>query len=131
MAKPSKSESRAAYVIWAVVTELRLPVMASVMVWASGASKSTFIMAVMPWGTVLVGITTTCFSVRAAHCWAAIIMLPLLGRTNTVSAGILFTPSRILSVEGFMVCPPDTTPSAPRSRNTAARPSPAHTARKP
>ena len=71
MAKPSKSESRAAYVIWAVVTELRLPVMASVMVWASGASKSTFIMAVMPWGTVLVGITTTCFSVRAAHCWAA------------------------------------------------------------
>ena len=88
-------------------------------------------MAVMPWGTVLVGITTTCFSVRAAHCWAAIIMLPLLGRTNTVSAGILFTPSRILSVEGFMVCPPDTTPSAPRSRNTAARPSPAHTARKP
>ncbi len=38
--------------------------MASVMAWASGASKSTFIMAVMPWGTVLVGITTTCFSVR-------------------------------------------------------------------
>ena len=88
-------------------------------------------MAVMPWGTVLVGITTTCFSVRAAHCWAAIIMLPLLGRTNTVSAGILFTPSRILSVEGFMVWPPLMTPSAPRSRNTAARPSPAATATTP
>ena len=37
----------------------------------------------------------------------------------------------MLSVEGFIVCPPDTTPSTPRSWNTAARPSPAQTERKP
>ena len=30
-----------------------------------------------------------------------------------------------------MVCPPETTASVPRSLKTAARPSPAHTARKP
>ena len=30
-----------------------------------------------------------------------------------------------------MVCPPETTPSTPRSRNTASRPSPAQTATKP
>ena len=89
--------------IWAVVTVARASVMAWVMDSASGASKSTFIMAVMPWGTVLVGITTTFFSVRAAHCWAAMMMLELLGRMNTVSAGIFSTPSRMLSVEGFMV----------------------------
>ena len=88
-------------------------------------------MAVMPWGTVLLGMTTTFFSVSAAHCWAAMMMFPLLGRTKTVSAGIWSTPSRMLSVEGFMVCPPDTTPSTPRSWNTAARPSPAQTERKP
>ena len=34
-----------------------------------------------------------------------------------------------LSVEGFMVCPPEMMPSAPRSRNTSASPSPAQTAR--
>ena len=54
--------------IWAVVTVERLSVMAWMMLSASGASKSTFIMAVMPWGTVLVGMTTTRFSVRASHC---------------------------------------------------------------
>ena len=35
------------------------------------------------------------------------------------------------SVEGFMVCPPDTTASAPRSVKMALRPSPAATATKP
>ena len=88
-------------------------------------------MAVMPWGTVLLGMTTTFFSVRPWHCWAAMMMLPLLGRTNTVSAGTWSMPARMLSVEGFMVCPPETTASQPRSRNTAARPSPAQMARKP
>ena len=63
-------------------------VIASAILWASGASKSTFIIAVIPWGTVLVGMTTTFFSVSAAHCWAAMIIFPLLGSTNTVSAGI-------------------------------------------
>ena len=89
------------------------------------------VMAVMPCGTVAVGMTTICFSVRPAHCSAAIMIFLLLGRMKTVSAGIFSTPSRMLSVEGFMVCPPDTTPSAPRSQNRAASPSPAQTDRKP
>ena len=59
---------------------------------------------------------------RGMHCWAAIMMFLLLGSTNTVSAGVaLITWSRS-SVEGFIVCPPDTIPSTPRSRNTASRP---------
>ena len=54
-----------------------------------------------------------------------------LGSTNTISLGVWFTSRRMASVEGFMVWPPDTTRSTPRSRKAAASPSPAHTARKP
>ena len=99
--------------------------------WGSPHSKSAFIMAVMPWGTVLEGMTMISFSVRWAHCWAAMMMLPLLGRMKTVLALTFSTTSRMLWVEGFMVWPPETTPSQPRSRKRAARPSPAQTATKP
>ena len=88
-------------------------------------------MAVMPWGTVAVGTTMTCFSVSPAHCWAAIMMFLLLGRMNTTSLGVRFTSCKMASVEGFMVCPPETMRSTPRSRKAVARPSPAHTAKKP
>ena len=60
-------------------------------------------MAVMPWGTVAVGITTISFSVRPTHCWAAMMMFLLLGRINTTSLGVRLTSLRIASVEGFMV----------------------------
>ena len=88
-------------------------------------------MAVMPWGTVAVGTTMTCFSVSPTHCWAAMIMFLLLGRMNTTLLGVRFTSCKIASVEGFMVCPPDTIRSTPRSRKAVASPSPAHTAKKP
>ena len=88
-------------------------------------------MAVMPWGTVAVGMTTTCFSVRPWHCWAAMMMFLLLGSTNTTSLGVRFTSARMASVEGFMVWPPDTMVSTPRARKVSAMPSPAQTARKP
>jgi len=94
-------------------------------------SGSTAIMAEMPWGTVAVGTTMTCFSVRPTHCWAAMMMFLLLGRMNTISLGVRLTSCKIASVEGFMVCPPETIRSTVRSRNTASRPSPAQTARKP
>ena len=86
----------------------------------------------MPWGIVLVGSTTTCLpSTRRTHCSAAMMMFLLLGRTKTTSAGVASISRRMSSVEGFMVWPPLMTPSAPRSRNTAARPSPAATATTP
>ena len=62
--------------------------MACRITWASGSSGSTFIMAEMPWGTVAVGTTTTSFSDRPTHCWAAMMMFLLLGRTNTTSLGV-------------------------------------------
>ena len=76
-------------------------------------------------------MTTTFFSVRPMHCCAAIMMFLLFGRTKTVRAGTFLISLRMLSVEGFMVCPPLMTPSAPRSVKTLASPSPAQTARKP
>ena len=60
-------------------------------------------MAVMPWGTVLLEMTTTCLGVRPSTCWAAMMMFLLLGRINTVSAGTLFTASSRSWVLGFMV----------------------------
>ena len=58
-------------------------------------------------------------------------MFLLLGSTNTVLAGTLCTAATMSAVEGFIVCPPETTALAPRSPNTARRPSPAATATKP
>ena len=60
-------------------------------------------MAEMPWGTVAVGTTMTSFSDRPTHCWAAMMIFLLLGRTNTTSLGVRFTSRRMSSVEGFMV----------------------------
>ena len=71
--------------------------------WASGSSGSTDIMAEMPWGTVAVGTTMTSFSDRPTHCWAAMTMFLLLGRTNTTSLGVWSISRRMASVEGFMV----------------------------
>ena len=53
------------------------------------------------------GMTTTVLGVRASTCWAAMMMFLLLGRTKTVSAGTLFTASRMSWVLGFMVWPPE------------------------
>ena len=105
--------------------------MAARITWGSASSGSTAIMAEIPWGTVLVGTTMTSFSVRPTHCWAAMMMFLLLGSTNTTWLGVRFTSCKMAWVEGFMVWPPDTMRSTPRSRKVAARPSPAHTARKP
>ena len=56
---------------------------------SSSASGSITIRAEMPWGTVLVGSTTTCLpSARRTHCSAAMMMFLLLGRTKTISAGV-------------------------------------------
>ena len=88
-------------------------------------------MALMPWGTVLVGMTTTFFSVRGMHCSAAIWMFLLFGNTKTVSAGVRLTSLSMSSVEGFMVWPPVTMRSTPSSRNSSAMPSPAQTATAP
>ena len=85
----------------------------------------------MPWGTVFVGMTTTCFSVRGMHCSAAMIMFLLFGRTKTVEAGVRLISWRISSVEGFIVWPPVTTPSAPSSRKSSSIPLPAQTATAP
>ena len=84
-------------------------------------------MAVTPWGTVLLGMTTTFLGVRPSTCWAAIMIFLLLGRMNTVSAGTLFTASRMSWVLGFMVWPPEMIPSTPRLPNTSPRPLPAQT----
>ena len=69
----------------------------------------------MPCGTVLVGMTTTFFSVSGTHCSAAMMMFLLLGNTNTVEAGVRFISLRMSFVEGFMVWPPVTIASAPSS----------------
>ena len=94
---------------------------------SSPSSGLKFSRADTPWGTVLVGMTMTFFSVRGMHCSAAMVMFLLLGNTNTVEAGVLLMTLRISSVEGFMVCPPVTIPSAPSSRNRASMPAPAQT----
>ena len=65
---------------------------------------------------------------RRTHCSAAMIMFLLLGRTKTISAGVRSISLKMSSVEGFMVWPPEITPSTPRSLNTASSPAPAHTA---
>ena len=93
--------------------------------------SSKLSIAVMPCGTVLVGTTTTSRVASSLAACAAMMMFLLLGRTNTTSAGVCSMAFKISSVEGFMVCPPSMMPSAPRSRNTPARPAPAHTATKP
>ena len=94
-------------------------------------SGSKFSMAVMPWGTVRVGSTMTLRSASFCACSDAMMMFLLLGRTSTVLAGTLWMAARMSSVEGFIVWPPLTTASTPRSLKTAFRPSPAATATKP
>ena len=73
------------------------------------------------------GMTMTFFSLRGMHCSAAMMMFLLLGNTNTVEAGVRLISFRISSVEGFMVWPPVTMPSAPSSRNRSSMPLPAQT----
>ncbi len=105
--------------------------MAAALAWVSASGSSTS-MAEMPWGTVRVGTTTTSLpSMSPTHCWAAMMMFLLLGSTNTTSAGVRAISRQISSVEGFMVWPPEITPSTPRSLNTPAMPAPALTATTP
>lgn len=85
-----------------VVTESRQSFMAATLS-SSSIDGSKFSMAVMPCGTVLLGMTTTCLSDRGAACSAAMMMFLLLGRTNTISAGVRSMALRMSSVEGFMV----------------------------
>ena len=97
----------------------------------SEASGSKLSIAVMPWGMVRVESTTIVRSAMPWACSAAIMMFLLLGSTNTVLAGVAIMAFKISSVDGFMVCPPLTTVSAPMSVNSSFSPSPAHTATKP
>ena len=72
-------------------------------------SASKFSMAVMPCGTVLLGMTmTVLFREGQRPAAAAMMMFLLLGRTKTISAGVRSTALRMSSVEGFMVWPPST-----------------------
>ena len=88
-------------------------------------------MADSPWGINREGSTITLRSASLMVCSAAMMMFLLLGSTKTVLAGVACTALRISSVEGFMVCPPLTTFSTPRSWKRALMPSPAATATKP
>ena len=94
---------------------------------SGGSSRSAARMAEIPWGMEAVGMTMTFLSVSPAHCWAAMTIFLLLGSTITAAPADSSTARRISSVEGFMVCPPVTTRSAPSSWNRAVRPSPAQT----
>ena len=67
----------------------------------------------------------------SAACCAARMIFVLLGKTNTFLAPVASMASKRSSMLGFIVCPPDTTASAPRSVKIALRPSPAATATKP
>ena len=58
-------------------------------------------------------------------------MLPLLGMTMTLSALASSMAARMSAVEGFMVCPPETTTSTPRDLRMDSSPEPAATATKP
>ena len=88
-------------------------------------------MAVMPCGIFFVGSMITCFSESGAACSAAIMIFLLFGRTKTTSAGTASIAWSRSSVEGFIVWPPRTSWSTPRSVNTLSKPSPAATATNP
>ena len=62
---------------------------------------------------------------------AAMMMFELFGKTITASALTSVMASRRSFVEGFMVCPPETTTSTPRLLRISALPDPAATATKP
>ena len=99
---------------------------------STGLSGMTTNSAEKACGTVLVGTTKTCLSSQAlAAASAAMRMLPLLGRMMTDSAFTRATASSRSAVEGFMVCPPETTTSTPRDLRISASPEPAATATKP
>ena len=104
MGLPSAAcESRTA----CVTSPSRISPMASVMASAFSsalASVSTANMAAKACGTVLVGTTTTLTSsLAAAAASAAMRMLPLSGRTMTLSALARATASRMSAVLGFIV----------------------------
>ena len=113
------------------VCTLSIAALISASMTSSALAGSNESIAVMPCGTVLVGMTMTFLSDSGMHCWAAMMMFLLFGSTNTTSAGVLLTSVRMSSVEGFMVWPPVTTRSTPSSRKRFAMPSPADTATTP
>ena len=88
--------------------------------------------AVIPWGTVLEGMTIMFLSsVKSLACCAAMIMFLLLGRMKMFSAFTRSMAFSISSVLGFMVCPPSIRQSAPIPLKISLRPSPLDTAIKP
>ena len=97
------------------------------------ASESTLKASIAdtPCGTVVVGTTMTfrsCSAASGTACCAAMMMFLLFGSTKTVEAGVRAMARRMSSVEGFIVCPPVTTASQPRSlRNRDSMPAPALT----
>ena len=82
-------------------------------------------------GTLVVGTTAHGLSDRPHALCAAMMMFLLFGRMITASAFTSFAASSRSFVEGFMVCPPETTTSTPRLLRIFALPSPAATATKP
>ena len=77
------------------------------------------------------GTTAQGTSDNPAALWAAMMMLELFGRMMTASAFTRSTASSRSFVEGFMVCPPDTTTSTPKLSRIFAMPEPAATATNP
>ena len=124
---PSISTLRVAVVISPVSTSF----MAAVI---SVTTSSIFpvsikrIMAAIPCGTDVVGMTVTCFTVSWVDDWAERMMFLLFGRMITWSVGKFSNAFRISWVDGFMVCPPSTIAETPRLANTRAMPGPGATA---
>ena len=124
-------ESRTAVVTSPSRTAATASVMASTLS-SSEASGSTANMALNACGTDLVSTTAACTSSHAeTAASAAMRMLPLSGRTMTLSALHCSMASRRSAVEGFMVWPPETTTSTPSERRMSASPEPGATATKP
>ena len=90
-------------------------------------------MAEMPWGTVLVGSTTTFLpSARRDALLGGHDDVLVVGQDeDDLGGGVRRSPGGCPRWRGSWSGRRDTMPSTPRSRNTAARPSPAHTATKP
>ena len=76
----------------------------------------------------MVGTTKSCFSVKSCACSAARMILELFGRMMTDFAQTFFTASAISAVLGFIVCPPVTIWSTPKSLKILESPSPEETA---
>ena len=95
------------------------------------ASGSNAITAETPWTIVRVGMTITFLSLISAACCAARRIFGLFGKTKTLRALTFLIACAIVSMLGFIVCPPEIRLSVPRLLKTSSMPSPTLTATMP